>query len=822
MVVIDEGRTGMISEESGTVDSGSEEFESLAEGVYNPSDYITSIGQVRPNVELPVRAEICVIRGDELDQRIDDWQPEQGLLETRASAVAGRAMNQNTSPESAGAKNVTRDLGILNTRNVEQQVALTQLEWKGIEDSEKARKGKAPVGIERAGCTRTEHTASIGTQEEKGIVEPKSEESRNSTEEAYNLSDYILLVGQVRLIVELPERAELCMIRGDRFEQWTDNLTAMEEDLANLQFFNDQDPGDATVDWIKKGLNSTFLTLIPKIPNPSSLSDYRPISLLGCIYKVLAMVLSSRLKSVLPNLIDETQSAFVKGRQILDGILIANEVVDLWKRNSSGGLLLKLDFQKAFDSVNWNFLFHILQNFGFGEKWISWVKECVSSPHISVLVNGSPSQEFPPQRGLRQGDPLSPFLFNLVVEGLNFLIQRAKNLNLIKGVDIGGSGLNLSHLQFADDTLMFCNPDWDEIINLKRILSCFELISGLKINYQKSVICGVGVNRDFTSQVAEFFNCRVSSLPINYLGMPLGANPKRLSTWEPIINKVKKRLASWKKRYLSLGGRITLIKSVLSSLPIYYMSLFKIPTQVANLIDKYQRSFLWGDSDAKRKLHLLNWEACSVSKHFGGLGFRKTKEGNDTLLCKWWWRFATEKSSLWRKVLCAKNNVNEDCWLPNGSSFRFSSAVWKSISTMERYGSRAIALFLENIQFKLGDGKRIKFWLDTWVSCTPLANLYPRLFSLATSKDSFVHQYLYQAADNQTHWNISYRRTLRAWEDELHLELISRLPKPLSINNNCVDHLLWTPFPSGSFTVKSLYEIFENSLRLTPFLIMKM
>ncbi|XP_028108106.1 uncharacterized protein LOC114306978 [Camellia sinensis] len=500
---------------------------------------------------------------------------------------------------------------------------------------------------------------------------------------------------------------------------------------------------------IKKGLNSTFLTLIPKIPNPSSLSDYRPISLLGCIYKVLAKVLSSRLKSVLPKLIDETQSAFVKGRQILDGILIANEVVDLWKRNSLGGLLLKLDFQKAFDSVNWNFLFHILQNFGFGEKWISWVKECVSSPHISVLVNGSPSQEFPPQRGLRQGDHLSPFLFNLVVERLNILIQRAKNLNLIKGVDIGGSGLNLSHLQFADDTLMFCNPDWDEIINLKRILSCFELISGLKINYQKSVICGVGVNRDFTSQVVEFFNCRVSSLPINYLGMPLGANPKRVSTWEPIINKVKKRIVSWKKRYLSLGGRITLIKSVLSSLPIYYMSLFKIPTQVANLIEKYQRSFLWGDSDVKRKLHLLNWEACSVSKHFRGLGFRKTKEGNDTLLCKWWWRFATEKSSLWRKVLCAKNNVNEDCWLPNGSSFRFSSAMWKSISTMER-------------------------------------------------------------------------RTLRAWEDELHLELISRLPQPLSINNNCVDHLLWTPFPSGSFTVKSLYEIFENSLRLTAFPIMKM
>ncbi|KAL7195785.1 hypothetical protein ACSBR1_035923 [Camellia fascicularis] len=416
------------------------------------------------------------------------------------------------------------------------------------------------------------------------------------------------------------------------------------------------------------------------------------------------------------------------------------------------------------------------------------LKKCISSPHI----------------GLRQGDPLSPFLFNLVVKGLNILIQWAKCLNLIKGVDLGGSGLTLSHLQFADDTLMFCNPNWDEITNLKRILSCFELISGLKINYQKSVICGIGINREFTSQVAEFFNCKMKILPINYLGMPLGANPKRVSTWEPIIDKVKKRLASWKKRYLSLGGRITLIKSILSSLPLYYMSIFKIPSKVANLIDKYQRSFLWGDSDDKRKLHLLNWEACSVSKHFGGLGFRKIKEANDALLCKWWWRFATEKSSLWRKVSCAKNNVNGDCWFPNGSSFRHSSAMWKSISSMERYGSKAIALFLENIQFKLSDGKRIKFWFDAWASCTPSSNLYPRLFSLASNKDSCVHQYLHST------------------ENELHHELISRLPQPINLSNNCEDTLLWAPIPSGSFIVKSLHEIFENSLRLNPFPIMKM
>lgn len=165
------------------------------------------------------------------------------------------------------------------------------------------------------------------------------------------------------------------------------------------------------------------------------------------------------------------------------------------------------------------------------------------------------------------------------------------------------------------------------------------------------------------------------------------------------------------------------------------------------------------------------------------------------MLCKWWWRFATEKGSLWKKVLCAKNNVNEDCWLRN------SSTVWKNISEMERYGSRAVNLFLENIQFKLGDGKRIEFWLDAWASSTPLSILYPRLFSLATNKDSLVYHYMQQSMDNHTQWKIDYRRCLRVWEEELHHEMISRLQQPHTSRRNYEDALIWTPMPTGSFSV---------------------
>lgn len=188
---------------------------------------------------------------------------------------------------------------------------------------------------------------------------------------------------------------------------------------------------------LAKGLNSSFITLVPKNDNPMDLEDYRPISLVSSIYKILAKVLSRRLKKVIPGVISEVQIAFIGGRCILDGVMIANEVIEWWQSSKHRGVILKLDFQKAYDSVNWDFLVSMIYNFGFGGKWLSWIKECLTSSRISVLVNGSPTDEFSPQRGLSRGDPLSPFLFNLVVEGLNLLLSRAKQLGLIKGATGG-------------------------------------------------------------------------------------------------------------------------------------------------------------------------------------------------------------------------------------------------------------------------------------------------------------------------------------------------------------------------------------------------
>ncbi|GAU47312.1 hypothetical protein TSUD_283800 [Trifolium subterraneum] len=206
---------------------------------------------------------------------------------------------------------------------------------------------------------------------------------------------------------------------------------------------------------LTKGINSTFIALIQKVDNPQQLNDFRPISLVGSIYKILAKVLANRLRQVVGSVVSEVQSAFVKERQILDGILIANEVVDDAQKLHKELLLFKVDFEKAYDSVDWGYLDTIMRQMVFPTLWRKWIRECVSIATASVLVNGSPTDEFPLERGLRQGDPLSPLLFLLAAEGLNVMMQAMIQSNLFTGYSIRTElPAVVSHLQFADDTLL--------------------------------------------------------------------------------------------------------------------------------------------------------------------------------------------------------------------------------------------------------------------------------------------------------------------------------------------------------------------------------
>jgi hypothetical protein len=283
---------------------------------------------------------------------------------------------------------------------------------------------------------------------------------------------------------------------------------------------------------------------------------------------------------VIDSLIASNQSAFIKGRNLVDSVVVVNEVVELAKKSRKECLIFKVDFEKAYDSVDWGFLEYMLHRFGFCSKWIDWIRACVFAGNLSVLVNGCPTSKINIQRGLKQGDPLAPFLFLLVVEGFSGVMRKAVEVNLFKGFTIGRSSVVISHLQYADDTLCIGEASVSNLWSLKAILRGFELASGLRVNFWKSGLIGINVSPMFLSSACTFLNCREASLPFKYLGLPIGANPKSPSTWDPLLEHLRSRLFSWRNRHISLGGRIVLINAVLNSIPIFTLSFMKMPVSV--------------------------------------------------------------------------------------------------------------------------------------------------------------------------------------------------------------------------------------------------
>ncbi|KAK9072611.1 hypothetical protein SSX86_009046 [Deinandra increscens subsp. villosa] len=480
------------------------------------------------------------------------------------------------------------------------------------------------------------------------------------------------------------------------------------------------------------GCNSSFITLIPKIADPLSLDDFRPISLIGSIYKVVAKVLANRIRVIIPGLISETQFAFLKDRQILEGPLILNETIAWLKHTRGEACLLKIDFAKAFDSVNWDFLMDVLSHMGFPSVWKGWILGCLSSGRSSVLVNGSPSKEFQFSRGLRQGDPLSPFLFIIVMEAFHMLLEKAKSLEIIKGVKLPNNGPSLTHLFFADDALLLSHADENSVQNLTSVVKWFNLASGLTINFHKSKLFGIGMDPFRLKLLARDIHCQVGTLPFTHLGLPIGKNMNGIRNWEVVINKIKSRLSDWKGKNLSFGGRGTLVKSVLGAIPIYYLSLFRAPGTSLKTMEATRRIFCWGE----KKLPWVDWFSMCSDKKKGGMGFGSLQAMNLSLLAKWLFKFKAESNRLWVKVIWAIHGAKVI-----KSSFPCKKAItgpWNAILKAKReLMSFGIDIDLR-VRCWIGDGSTVMFWLDNWLGIGLLKDLYPLLFDREKIKNVSV------------------------------------------------------------------------------------
>ncbi|KAL7614622.1 hypothetical protein Lser_V15G08580 [Lactuca serriola] len=553
------------------------------------------------------------------------------------------------------------------------------------------------------------------------------------------------------------------------------------------------------------GCNSSNITLIPKIHDPLNLCDYRPISLIGCMYKVIAKLLAIRLKMVIGEVVDETQSTYIQGRHIHDGPLIINEIICWAKQKKKKMFLFKIDFEKAFDSINWGFLDSVMEQMNFGCKWRRWISSCLSSSKASVLVNGSPTEEFSISKGVRRGDPLSPFLFILAMEGLNIAVKSACDNLIICGIKLPGDGPVISHLLYADDVIFVGEWDYENLKNLSRILKCFHISSGLKVNFLKSCLFGVGIDKENLSSTAQALGCRHGEFPFNYLGVPVGANMALKKNWNPILNKLSSKLSSWKANSLSFGGRLTLIKSVLDSLPTFYMSLFKAPLRIIDQIEKIRRRFLWGGSELKRIIHLVDWNKVIAPKSDGGLGVGSIFAQNTALLFKWWWRLMNEKCGLWRSVIVSIHNlVNKPA---SYIARKSSNGVWCNIYKAIRDTNSLHIDWTDIFTLIPGFDVKIMFWKDHWCSKTPFYTKFPNLYALESvkccsvsdrlSKNGFSLMWRFEPSGP-----IELNELLQLYTDIGNLNVVEKLNFGFSFLLN----------PNGEFTVNRMRKFLESKL----------
>ncbi|KAE8716020.1 hypothetical protein F3Y22_tig00110156pilonHSYRG00217 [Hibiscus syriacus] len=526
-----------------------------------------------------------------------------------------------------------------------------------------------------------------------------------------------------------------------------DQVTVLERHFSELEVWEAISQSDSSKapgpDGFTMGFFKKFWPSL-KISNPEGIEDYRPISLVGSLYKIISKVLSRRLVSVITNIISPTQFAFIPGRQLHECAFLANEAIDFWRKKGRKGVVFKADFRRAYDSVEWPILLRLLKVMGFRDKWISWINLCISSASISVLVNGSPTEEFMMGKGLRQG--------------CRFSIGRENNRFL------------LTHLQFADDLIIFCRDSPTQILNVRRVLRIFSLMSGLNLNLSKSKLFGVNLGEELLEERASVVGCGVGALPMSYLGLPVGTSKNSDMLWEPVIQNFSSKLAGWKASTLSLAGRLVLVKTVLSSLPIFFMSIFKIPPKVNRKLNSIMASFLWGEGPERKQIHWVNWNLVCQPFDEGGLGVLDLRLINRVLLGKWVWKFANEKDSLWKNLLCCIHNSSNLSLSLSSAVSPQDSWVWRGIRSNYEKRDEIGDCLRSNSKMQVGNGGRVADFgsqeISGWV------------------------------------WNIQLRRNLCDWELDQWISLMSLLDN-IGLLESVDDFLAWSGIGDGQFSAKS-------------------
>lgn len=454
--------------------------------------------------------------------------------------------------------------------------------------------------------------------------------------------------------------------------------------------------------------------MVPKFPGASKVTDFRPISCLNTVYKVISRLLVKRLKIILQGLILPSQTAFVKDRLLLENTVLASELVNGYhKKHGVKRITIKVDIAKAFDTLSWEFLFACLEGLRVPPDFISWLRACICTTSFMVGYNGTVNGYFKGKRGLRQGDLLSPYLFVIAMNFLSLMLNKAAEDNKLK-FHAKCKATKITHLSFADDLLIFTDGSLASVQQVLMVLREFELRSGLKVSMEKTSFFSSGLTDQETQLIQATSGMKMGTLPFRYLGVPLDSKKLNLVSCEPLIQQIKAKFSSWSVKSLSFSGRLLLIKTVIAGITTFWCSSFILPKACIKRINSMCSVFLWKGDVESRNTARVSWETVVLPKKQGGLGIKDLLTWNKACTIRLLWLMFFRSGSLWvawfRDVVLKGSLANYWTTRPSAS---FSWLVNKLLKLKDTV--------FPLIKLQLANGLSARFWFDNW---SPFGSLF--------------------------------------------------------------------------------------------------
>ncbi|XP_021866236.1 uncharacterized protein [Spinacia oleracea] len=494
------------------------------------------------------------------------------------------------------------------------------------------------------------------------------------------------------------------------------------------------------------------------------------------------------------DIISEYQNAFVPGRLLVDNCMIAHEYMQYVKKRKKGkdfAGILKMDLNKAYHRISWSFIREVLMAFEFPQQWIDWIMECITTVSMAVLVNGEVTENFKPKCGLRQGDPLSPYIFIMCMEVLSRRMLALQEIGSGRGLKIGRRSPRINHLFFADDALFFFHATPDSCVNLRKALDEFSLISGEVVSLEKSFVTfSPNTPRRFISFMRRPLGMKNKFAMGTYLGCPMDVDGRSSQKFEFLIDRIAKKLSSWKFISISQAGKIILVNSIIVAMASHVMSLFLIPRGSLSRITSLFTKFIWSTSMDRKPIYWRSRALLEKHKEQGGLGVHNIKNLNTALVCKQAWRIQNNPQSLVARILLGKYKKSPILIAQN-------NGILGRVSWSFRSMVRAASNLKLGMGMLVGDGSNIDIERDTWVhgqrvqkkeGVSPNVKM---VADLLTDDLKWKSSLVWSCFESNTAKNI------------LAIHVSAR---------NLEDEVIWNSLTKGSYSVREGYALLQNQL----------